>query len=87
LFASDPTGNSIKLTKIEWGIVEFLAASRGKLFTTKQILTKVWGTAYADDTQTLRVHISQLRRKLEPDPGSPRYIITELGMGYRLVIE
>jgi two-component system KDP operon response regulator KdpE len=87
LLASDRIGNSIKLTKIEWGIMEFLAASPGKLFTTRQILTKVWGTAYADDTQTLRVHISQLRRKLEPDPGSPRYIITELGMGYRLVIE
>lgn len=87
LLASDRLGNSIKLTKIEWGIMEFLAASPGKLFTTRQILTKVWGTAYADDTQTLRVHISQLRRKLEPDPGSPRYIITELGMGYRLVTE
>jgi two-component system KDP operon response regulator KdpE len=87
LSVSGGTGEPIKLTKIEWGILEFLASSPGKLFTAKQILTNVWGPAYADDTQTLRVHISQLRRKLEPDPSSPRYLITELGMGYRLVIE
>jgi len=80
-------GQSIKLTRIEWGIVEFLASSPGKLFTAKQILTNVWGVAYAEDTQTLRVHVSQLRRKLEPEPATPKYLITELGMGYRLVID
>jgi two-component system KDP operon response regulator KdpE len=83
----DRAGEPIKLTKIEWGILEFLASSPEKLFTAKQILASVWGPAYADDTQTLRVHTSQLRRKLEPDPSAPRYLITELGMGYRLVIE
>jgi two-component system KDP operon response regulator KdpE len=83
----DRSGEPIKLTKIEWGILEFLTSSPGKLFTAKQILASVWGPAYADDTQTLRVHISQLRRKLEPNPSAPRYLITELGMGYRLVIE
>lgn len=87
LSITDGNGESIKLTRIEWGIIEFLATSPGKLFTTKQILTNVWGAAYAEDTQTLRVHVSQLRRKLEPDPASPRYLITELGMGYRFVIE
>ena len=87
LSVSNGSDESIKLTKIEWGIMEFLAANPGKLLTSKQILTTVWGPAYAEDTQTLRVHISQLRRKLEPDPSSPRYLITELGMGYRLVIE
>ncbi len=80
-------GQSIKLTRIEWGIIEFLASSPGKLFTAKQILTNVWGVAYAEDTQTLRVHVSQLRRKLEPEPATPKYLITELGMGYRLVID
>ncbi|OIQ80242.1 KDP operon transcriptional regulatory protein KdpE [mine drainage metagenome] len=87
LVVTNGAGEPIKLTKIEWGIMEFLATSPGKLFTTKQILTHVWGAAYAEDSQTLRVHVSQLRRKLEPEPSSPRYLITELGMGYRLVIE
>lgn len=87
LSVTNSAGEPIKLTKIEWSIMEFLATNPGKLFTTKQILTNVWGPAYAEDTQTLRVHVSQLRRKLEPDPSSPRYLITELGMGYRLVID
>ena len=87
LSITDNDGQSIKLTRIEWGIIEFLASSPGKLFTAKQILTNVWGAAYSDDTQTLRVHVSQLRRKLEPEPATPKYLITELGMGYRLVIE
>ena len=87
LSITDNDGQSIKLTRIEWGIIEFLASSPGKLFTAKQILTNVWGVAYSDDTQTLRVHVSQLRRKLEPEPATPKYLITELGMGYRLVIE
>jgi two-component system KDP operon response regulator KdpE len=87
LSVTDNDGQSVKLTRIEWGIIEFLASSPGKLFTTKQILINVWGIAYAQDTQTLRVHVSQLRRKLEPEPASPKYLITELGMGYRLVID
>ena len=87
LSITDHDGQPIKLTRLEWGIIEFLASSPGKLFTAKQILTNVWGVAYAEDTQTLRVHVSQLRRKLEPEPATPKYLITELGMGYRLVIE
>jgi two-component system KDP operon response regulator KdpE len=87
LSITDSDGQPIKLTRIEWGIIEFLASSPGKLFTAKQILINVWGIAYAQDTQTLRVHVSQLRRKLEPEPASPKYLITELGMGYRLVID
>ena len=87
LSITDNDGQPIKLTRIEWGIIEFLASSPGKLFTAKQILINVWGIAYAQDTQTLRVHVSQLRRKLEPEPASPKYLITELGMGYRLVID
>lgn len=87
LLVATSSGESVKLTRLEWGIIEFLASSPGKLFTTKQILTQVWGSAYSEDTQTLRVHVSQLRRKLEPSPATPRYIITELGMGYRLVLD
>jgi len=87
LSITDNDGQPIKLTRIEWGIIEFLASSPGKLFTAKQILINVWGIAYGQDTQTLRVHVSQLRRKLEPEPASPKYLITELGMGYRLVID
>ncbi len=87
LLVASSAGEAVKLTRLEWGIIEFLASSPGKLFTAKQILTQVWGSAYSEDTQTLRVHVSQLRRKLEPNPATPRYIITELGMGYRLVLD
>jgi two-component system KDP operon response regulator KdpE len=51
--------------------------------THRLLLTQVWGPAYAGDTQTLRVHVANLRRKIEPDPGAPRYITTDPGVGYR----
>ena len=50
-----------------------------------RFLTDVWGAAYEHDTQVLRVHLANLRRKLEPDPGRPRYLITEPGIGYRFI--
>ena len=56
-----------------------------KLLTHKTILQEVWGQAYADESHYLHVYVSQLRRKLEPDPARPRYILTEPGVGYRLV--
>ena len=62
-----------------------LARNEGKLLTHKAILREVWGTAYADESHYLHVYVSQLRRKLEPDPARPRYILTEPGVGYRLV--
>ena len=66
-------------------IVGVLPADRepGKLVTQKQLLQKVWGPAYQTETNYLRVHLANLRRKLEPDPAKPRYLITEPGIGYR----
>ncbi|AUI51809.1 response regulator [Arthrobacter crystallopoietes] len=76
-------GEAVRLTPIEWNILELLARNPGKLISQQQVLTHVWGPAYTKETQYLRVYIAQLRRKLEPDPAKPRYLLTEAGMGYR----
>ena len=78
-----PDGEEIRLTPTEWGIVEVLALNQGKLVSQVQLLHDVWGPNYGDETNYLRVFMAQIRRKLEPDPGTPRYFITEPGMGYR----
>ena len=76
-------GEAVRLTPIEWNILELLARNPGRLISQQQVLTHVWGPAYTKETQYLRVYIAQLRRKLEPDPARPRYLLTEAGMGYR----
>ena len=76
-------GEPIHLTPIEFDLLRTLMQNRGRLMTHRVLLTKVWGPAYAGDTQTLRVHVANLRRKIEPDPGAPRYITTDPGVGYR----
>ena len=76
-------GNEIHLTPIEYALLRALATRRGRLLTHRALLTEVWGPAYADDTQVLRTHIANLRRKIEPADGSPRFIRTEPGVGYR----
>ncbi|SDM32401.1 response regulator [Allokutzneria albata] len=73
----------VHLTPTEWGILELLARSHGKLVTQKQILREVWGERYTTETHYLRVYLAQLRRKLEPEPANPRHLLTEPGMGYR----
>ena len=73
----------VHLTPTEWGILEILARSNGKLVTQKQILREVWGERYTTETHYLRVYLAQLRRKLEPEPADPRHLLTEPGMGYR----
>jgi two-component system, OmpR family, KDP operon response regulator KdpE len=73
----------IRLTPTEWGIVEVLVRNHGKLVSQTQLLREVWGPQYGEETNYLRVFMAQVRRKLEPQPGSPRYFITEPGMGYR----
>ncbi|EHN11568.1 DNA-binding response regulator KdpE [Patulibacter medicamentivorans] len=80
-------GEEIHLTKIEFGLLRTLVRHRGKLLTHQALLLEVWGAAYAEDTATLRTHIANLRRKIEPPDGSgaPRLIRTETGVGYRLV--
>jgi two-component system KDP operon response regulator KdpE len=74
----------VHLTPTEWGLVEVLARHRGKLVSQKQLLQEVWGPAYGTEANYLRVHMAAIRRKLEPDPGQPRWFVTEPGMGYRL---
>ena len=69
----------------ELGILRLLAQNEGKLLTHRAILREVWGPAYGDESNYLHVYMSQLRRKIEPDPARPRYLVTEPGAGYRLV--
>jgi two-component system KDP operon response regulator KdpE len=76
-------GEPVHLTPIEFELLHTMMRNRRRLMTHRALLTEVWGPAYASDTQTLRVHVANLRRKLEPDPGRPRYITTEAGVGYR----
>ncbi len=78
-------GERIKLTPHEFGMLRFLAENEGKLLTHRMILREVWGPAYQVESHYLHVYVSQLRRKIEPDPARPRYILTEPGAGYRLV--
>jgi two-component system KDP operon response regulator KdpE len=73
----------VRLTPTEWSLLELLVRNPGKLVPQKQLLTEVWGPAYEHETHYLRVYLAQLRRKLEPDPAHPRYLITEPGVGYR----
>jgi len=79
----DAGGTEIRLTPTEWHIVEVLVRHAGKLVAQKQLLQEVWGPAYETETNYLRVFMAQVRRKLEPEPGRPRYFFTEPGMGYR----
>ena len=80
-------GTEIRLTPTEWGIVEILATNPGKLVSQVQLLKEVWGPNYGQETNYLRVFMAQIRRKLEPDPSTPRFFITEPGMGYRLELD
>lgn len=73
----------VRLTPTEWKMLEVLVRNEGKLVTRQTLLTEIWGSTHATDTGYLRLYISQLRKKLEPDPAHPRYLITEPGMGYR----
>jgi two-component system KDP operon response regulator KdpE len=77
-------GLEVRLTPKEFELLSFLARHAGKVVTHRQILTAIWGPAHAADTQYLRVYIGQLRQKIERDPGDPRIIITEPGIGYRI---
>jgi two-component system KDP operon response regulator KdpE len=76
-------GEEVHLTPIEWGLVEQLVRNAGRLVSQRHLLHEVWGPQYDHETNYLRVHMANLRRKLEPDPSSPRYFVTEPGMGYR----
>lgn len=76
-------GQDIRLTPTEWKMLEVLVRNPEKLVTQQQLLSEVWGPAYAKETNYLRVYMAQLRRKLEPGAATPRHLITEAGIGYR----
>ncbi len=73
----------VRLTPTEWSLLEILVRNENRLVTQKQLLQEVWGPQYQTEANYLRVHVAHLRRKLEPDPSQPRYLLTEPGMGYR----
>lgn len=85
VFGAD--GVPIRLTPIEWRIVEALAREPGRLVSQPQLLTTVWGPGHEQHTNYLRVHLSHIRHKLEPDPARPTYFHTEPGMGYRFEVD
>jgi two-component system, OmpR family, KDP operon response regulator KdpE len=76
-------GADIRLTPTEWHLLEVLLRNPGKLLSQQRLLREVWGPGYADAAGNLRLYMAQLRRKLEPDPGRPHWLLTEPGMGYR----
>lgn len=80
-------GAVVRLTPTEWRILEVLLKNPDRLVTRETLLTQVWGPQYTTDTGYLRLYLSQLRHKLEPEPSQPRYLLTEAGMGYRFVSE
>ena len=75
--------DEVHLTPTEFELLSVLMRNRGRLLTHRSLLTEVWGPAYADDVLTLRTHIANLRRKIEAGAGTPRYVRTEPGVGYR----
>ena len=80
-------GADVHLTKTEWALLESFARHPGKLLTHRWLLERVWGSGYREDVEVLRVFVSQLRKKIEPDPIRPSLILTEPGVGYRWAAE
>jgi two-component system KDP operon response regulator KdpE len=77
-------GVEVQLTPTEYELLRLLVNHAGKVMTHGQILKQIWGAAYAEQQNVLRVNISNLRQKIEDDPSRPKHIVTELGVGYRL---
>ena len=80
-------GEPVHLTRTEYRIMTILVRHAGKVVTHQHLLTEVWGPGRSEETQYVRVFMATLRRKLEPDPARPRYLLTEVGVGYRLLDE
>ena len=78
-------GKEVTLTPTEYDLLRLLAENEGKLMTHPAILREIWGPAYGEESNYLHVYISHLRRKIEPDPARPRYVLNQPGVGYRLV--
>ncbi|GAA1799256.1 MULTISPECIES: response regulator [Leucobacter] len=85
--AVDGAAQTVRLTPTEWQVLELLVRNEGRLVTRHLLLTSIWGSEHVTDTGYLRLYLSQLRKKLEPDPARPRYLLTEAGMGYRLRLD
>lgn len=81
--ATTADGSEARLTPTEWHLLEVLLRNPDRLVTHQQLLQEVWGPRYSAETNYLRVHMANLRRKLEPDPSRPRYLRTDPGLGYR----
>jgi two-component system KDP operon response regulator KdpE len=79
-------GEVVRLTPTEWGLLEVLVRTPGRLVSQRDLLHEVWGPAYGTETHYLRVYVGALRKKLEDDPSAPRHLITEPGMGYRFEV-
>lgn len=77
-------GRPVSLTPIEYSLLKALAVHAGKVLIHRHLMHEVWGPGYDPDTNLLRVNVSKLRHKIEPNPARPRYILTEPGVGYRL---
>ncbi|TFD27022.1 response regulator [Cryobacterium cryoconiti] len=75
----------VRLTPTEWQVLEVLVRNVGRLVSRQTLLTEIWGSEHITDTGYLRLYIAQLRKKIEPDPSRPRYLLTESGMGYRFM--
>ncbi|MGI6632668.1 MAG: response regulator transcription factor [Bacillota bacterium] len=75
-------GNEVQLTQTEYRVLQYLAQNAGKVLLHEEILGRVWGPEYRDEYQYLRNYISNLRRKIEPDPANPQYILSKPGIGY-----
>ncbi len=78
-------GAEVHLTPTEYEVLKYLATNAGKVITHRILLRAVWGPQYEDELQYLRNFIGHLRRKIEPDPARPRYLVTDPGVGYRLL--
>jgi two-component system KDP operon response regulator KdpE len=80
-------GKEVKLTATEYSLLRLLVQHAGRVLTHRQILKEVWGPAYVEQTHYLRVYMAHLREKLEQNPSKPQLLVTEPGVGYRLVGE
>jgi two-component system KDP operon response regulator KdpE len=80
-------GEAVRLTPIEWLLLEALGGEPGRTLTHRQLFDRVWGREFGNPQQYLRVHLTHLRRKIEPVPAEPRWIVTEPGVGYRLEVD
>ena len=85
--ASHVDGREVHLTPIEYRLLAVLVKHAGKVLTHRQLLQEVWGPNHVERSHYLRIYMARLRHKLEADPARPRFLLTEAGVGYRLLVE